>query len=52
MKAMTLKECQEHQALIKANIAQAEADGDKERAEYLRKVFAPMLALDLTREET
>jgi hypothetical protein len=43
---------QEHQDLIKANIAEAESNGDKDRAEYLRKVFAPLLALDLTTKET
>lgn len=48
---MTDRECREHQQLIRDNIADAERMGDTQRAEMLRKVFAPMLAIEFPEPE-
>ncbi len=41
----------EHQQLIRDNIAAAIKAGDYERAALLRKVYADLLAIDLTEPE-
>ena len=40
-------QAQEHQDLIRANLAAAETAGDQERADLLRKTYAPLLEMSL-----
>lgn len=42
----------DHQALVRRNIESARANGDHERAAMLERVYAPLLAIDLSKPLT